>query len=159
MPIRSDVDQILLSKFTSTTSDSPISDQLLMSKGTGSLCRKIATNFFKRILKLSQDLKLWMYCHWKNVLKWTMHMLLDTYLISFLNILLSQIDVILLLKCQYAHLNEPIKRVSRHSSKFKKWLYSDSFQGLSDTTNSCSSKFHSEFIVIHLANSIFEGVL
>ena len=37
MPIRSDVDQILLSKFTSTTSDSRISDQLLMSKGTGSL--------------------------------------------------------------------------------------------------------------------------
>ena len=37
MPIRSDVDQILLSKFTSTTSDSRISDQLLMSKGTGSM--------------------------------------------------------------------------------------------------------------------------
>ena len=39
MPIRSDVDQILLSKFTSTTSDSRISDQLLMSKRAGSLCR------------------------------------------------------------------------------------------------------------------------
>ena len=37
MPIRIDVDQILLSKFTSTTSDCRISDQLLMSKGTGSL--------------------------------------------------------------------------------------------------------------------------
>ena len=36
MPIWSDVDQILLS-FTSTTSDIRISDQLLMSKGTGSL--------------------------------------------------------------------------------------------------------------------------
>ena len=38
---------------------------------------------------------------------------------NFLHILLFQIDVILLLKCQSAHLNEPIKRVSRHSSKFK----------------------------------------
>ena len=37
MPIWSDVDQILLSKFTSMTSDGRISDQLLMSKGTGSL--------------------------------------------------------------------------------------------------------------------------
>ena len=41
MPIRSDVDQILLSKFTSTTSDSRISDQLLMSKGPGSMRRKL----------------------------------------------------------------------------------------------------------------------
>ena len=37
MPIRSDVDQILLSEFTNTTSDSRIFDQLLMFKGPGSL--------------------------------------------------------------------------------------------------------------------------